>query len=218
MTDLSFHPKMLASALENAVIFSTDKAGLSVNDTIRISFDEQGLRFMGRGRYSCSCQSLEPLNEVDEYPTFELFLGLDEAGNAAKVLRGMDGAGRKDTTVDLAVLEGGMVAVLAGPEAVVTFENVEHADELRSTEEFEGVYEVIEKALALPPQETPPTTPIVWTRGVVRKLDKVKLGSPAHESDRWAVHWLGGASWAVTTEAEGTMFTALLESARDGLE
>lgn len=217
MTDLSFHPKVLASALENAVIFSTDKAGLSVNDTIRISFDEQGLRFMGRGRYSCSCQSLEPLNEVDEYPTFELFLGLDEAGDAAKALRGMDGAGRKDTTVDLAVLGEGVVAVLAGPEAVVTFEDVEHADELRSTEEFEGIYEVIDKALALPPHPSP-TSPVVFTRGVLAKLGKVKLGPPLHDADRWEAYHLGGATWAIAMQAEGTHFTALMESARDGLE
>lgn len=220
MGEVLIHPKRLAEAIDNAVLFSADKAGLAVNHTIMVDWSpERGtLRFLGRGRYSCSVQELAPANPQVQCPGFDVYLDLDDAIDAAKALRATEGAGRKDTTVNLVRLGERSAAVMYGTSRVAVLEDSPEAHEVRSTDDFEGIYEVVERAYAMPVATASPVSPVVLTRGVVKKLDKIKLGAPLHDADRWEFHWIGGASWRVRAAAEGTTVTVMLESCRDGLE
>lgn len=163
-------------------------------------------------------QELSPVNDDADNEAFDFYLDVDDAAEMAKALRTMEGAGRKDTTVNLVNIGEHCVVALAGTSQVATFEDSPDAHEVRSTDDFEGIFEVVERAYALPVATAIPTPSVVWTRGVLKKLDKIKLGTPLSEADRWEAHWIGGASWRYRVESEGTTFTAMLESCRDGME
>lgn len=216
---LLVHPKRFAEALDNVALFSTDKKGLEVNDTVWVSWTGETLRLMGRGRYSAGLHDMAPY-DGEKPDQWSLILDLDDAVEAAKVLKKVEGAGRKDASVYVTLINEDHVAVYAGESHVLSLQQVPDHKELRSTDDYEGIYEQLETISELPRQETPPTSPIVWTRGVINKLLKVRLGDAHHEADRFECHWIGGATWAyrLLSPNHPAAFVAMLESTRDNLE
>lgn len=210
------HPKRLQEALENSALFTTDKAGLAVNDTVRVGFDGERLVFAGRGRYSCSIHRLTPTKPCLGMPTWDTLINLDQADAAIAALKGVDGIGKKDTTVEVHHLEGGFL-VSDGAEPIVSLREDEDSTALRGDEEFSGIFDALDAAEEL---EAQPLTNerLVWTKGVLAKLAKVKLGSPIRDEDMWSAEWLGGATfrYQMADHESGADFTAYLEATREG--
>lgn len=219
MTDsLAIHPRRLAEGLENVAKFSKDAKGLEVNDTVYISWTGEAMRLMGRGRY---CAGLHDMSvQSGEAEQWDLIIDIEDAVELGKMLKKVDGAGRKDGSVSLTQISSDHVAIHQGEHHVASLTQVEEHEEYRGSEEFEGIYEQLEKIAELPRQEAPPTSPITWTRGVIKKLLEVRVGDAHSEADRFECHWIGGATWAyrIISPNHPAAFLALLESTRDNLE
>lgn len=197
--------------------FSTDKAGLEVSDSVWASWTGETFRFMGRGRYSAMVYDLAPSAESQDEP-WSVILSLDTAKEVSAALKKVDGAGRKDSTIDVMGLGETSVALTSGADTLAHLEDAPGAEDLRSTEEFEGFYEKLETISEMPAEELPPTSPIVFTKGVIAKLSKLKVDVPAREEDRYELHHIGGATWVYRFYGEQCAAVVMLESCRDNLE
>ena len=214
---LTARPSLLAGGLNNAVEFSTNKKGLEVNDSIYVAWTGETLRFMGRGRYSGCVYDLAA-SSYDDEPPWNVIVSLDTAKEAATALRKSPGAGRKDTTVDIVRLDDGSIHFMAGTEAIAILQNAPGHENLRSSDEFEGFYEKLERISEWPAEEIPPASPIVFTRDVVAKLGKLKTDLPNRDEDRWELHYIGGATWIYRYMGEFAAAAVMLESCRDSLD
>lgn len=216
---LQVHPKRLAEALENAALFSNDTKGLEVNDTVYVGWTGETLRLMGRGRYSAGLHDMA-VNDGDRPEPWDVIIDIEDAQELGKMLKKIEGAGRKDAAIYLTKVNDDHVAIYQGESHLASLSQIEEHEDYRGSDEFEGIYEQLEKIAELPRQETPPVSPIVWTRGVVKKLLKIRVGDAHHDADRFECHWLGGATWAyrILSPQNPVAFVALLESTRDNLE
>lgn len=214
---LTARPSLLAGGLTNAVEFSTNKKGLEVNDSIYIAWTGETLRFMGRGRYSGCVYDLAAESSESEDP-WSVIVSIDTAKDVATTLRKAPGAGKKDTTVDIVYVSDGSIHFMMGTESLATLENAPGHEDLRSSEEFEGFYERLERIAEWPSEEVPPASPIVFTRDVVAKLGKLKTDQPNRDEDRWELHYIGGATWIYRFMGENAAAAVMLESCRDSLE
>lgn len=211
------HPKQFAQGLDNAVVFSTDKAGLEVSDSVWASWTGETFRFMGRGRYSAMVYDLAPSAESKDSP-WSVILSLDTAKEVSAALKKVDGAGRKDSTIDVIGLSETSAALTSGADTLAHLEDAPGAEDLRSTEEFEGFYEKLETISEMPAEPVPPVSPIVFTKGVITKLSKLKADVPSRDEDRWELHHIGGATWVYRYHGERCAAVVMLESCRDNLE
>lgn len=207
------HPKRLVEAFENAILFSSDAKGFETNDTVLVGFDGEHLVFTGRGKYSCCVHRLTPASECGAEP-WDVIVDIDSALDSVAALKKVDGYGRKDTTVEVHSIESGFF-VSDGAEAVATLLEDEDSSALRGDDEFQGMYEVVDKAQALPalPFEN---DSLAFTRGVLAKLAKVKLGSPLKDENVWGAQYLGGATFRFLMTDHDANFEAYLEATREG--
>lgn len=215
---ITARPTLVAGGLKNAIEFSKDKKGLEVNDSIYVAWTGETLRFMGRGRYSGCVYDLAASSHDNEEP-WDVIVSLDTAAEAEEAIRKSPGAGRKDTVVDLVKLSDGRIFIGSGETPFYILENAPGHEELRSTDEYEGFYEKLERISEWPADPIPPAAPIVFTRDVIAKLGKLKTDmAPKDDIGRYELHFLGGATWIYRYQGHTAAAAVMLESCRDNLD
>lgn len=217
---LRVHPKRFAQALDNAAEFTEDKRGTEVNDSVWVSWTGETLRTMGRGRYVAGLHDLGIIDVTEDGGQWSLVIHVEEAREVATAIKRIKGSGGKDAAITLRVVDDNEVAVFDGEHHVTSMVQLEDHEDYRGDGEHKGLYEELEYISELPRTELPPAEPIVWTRGVIKKLLKVYVGDPQKDWDRFECHWIGGATWAyrILSESHESAFVAMLESTRDNLE
>lgn len=217
---LLVHPKRFAQALDNAAEFTEDKRGTEVNDSVWVSWTGETLRTMGRGRYAAGLHDLGVISGGDTVDYWSIIVHVEDAREVAKTVKGIKGSGSKDASVALRVIDDNEVGVFEGEHHLTSLIQLDDHEEYRATKDRKGIYEELERIAELPRFEEPPATPIVWTRGVLKKLLKVFVGDPQKDWDRFEAHWIGGATWAyrIVSPNHESAFVAMMESTRDNLE
>ena len=113
MATFDIHPKGLADILANAVDVGKDK---TTHPLIYLRASGDTLHAYGRGRYAAGRDSRPFTADSPQYA--ELVLTEDEAAELASVLRGLEGAGRKETTVCMSITERINLKVEYGAEII----------------------------------------------------------------------------------------------------
>lgn len=214
---LSVHPRRLAEALENSINFTREKKSndrYDINDTIWVGWTGEVLNVRGRSSYSASIHTLT-LDHAESTP-WTVIIDVEDADALQKTLKGVEGSNAKDTRVTLTTIDADEVALHQGERYLGSFLQVEEEE----PGEFDRVWGNLDYIGSLQGRRTPPTAPLAWTRIVLEKLLKVRVGDGHKAWDRFEVHWLGGATWScrIVSEDGQSVFTGLLESTRDNLE
>lgn len=138
------HPKQLADLLANAVDIGKDNPRISVNSLVMLSVTGAYLYAYGRGRYSAG-RDWRQL-EADRPLSGQITLTEAEAEELASVLRGVEGAGRKGTVVEVAMADRDRLVVHSGPTVLCDLPDADPGnitfgkpDEVSDWEEIEGL-------------------------------------------------------------------------------
>jgi hypothetical protein len=113
MAQFPIHPKHLADLLANAVDIGKDK---TTHPLIYLRASGDSLHVYGRGRYAAGKDSRSFEAESPQYA--EIVITEDEAAELATALRGVEGVGRKETLVTVAVTERDMLTVTYGEDTL----------------------------------------------------------------------------------------------------
>jgi len=194
------HPKHLADALANAVDMGKDKLTRPLI-YLRVSGDT--LHAYGRGLYTAGRDSREFRADSPQYA--EIVITEDEAAELATALRGVEGAGRKETTVSVAVAERTHLKVEYGaeilcelPDADDLQETFGEPDEVSDWEEIDILLGEISNS-----QDSPPLTRFGFQKDILARLNKIRADSNVMDI---ALHPTGHA----TGIALGSTFRALV--------
>lgn len=217
---LVIHPKRLAEALDSAVHFTKEKKPsgtidrVDINDTVWIRWDGEVVDVRGRCSYSACIHTIE-VYRADAEP-WTIIIDVEDAIALSKALKKADGANAADTESMMTVIDEDEILLSQGNTQFGSFLQVEEEEE----GEFEHLWGNLDWIRDQPRHETPPTAPLAWTRIVLEKLLKIRVGDTHRAWDRFEVHWIGGATWTcrVASEDGRSVFTGLLESTRDNLE
>ena len=181
MAQFTIHPKELADLLANAVDIGKDKPSVSINELVMLSCNGGFLSAIGRGRYTAGRDWRWV--ETDVPLSGSVVLTEPECEELASVLRGVEGAGRKGTTVSVTLTDREAFRVTQGtdilcelPDADPTNATFGEPDEVSDWEEVEELLTRLEHA-ALSEQRGP------WAVSTEILTRVNKLRSPTHVAD-----------------------------------
>lgn len=170
----SIHPKALADMLANAVDIGKDK---TTHGLILLAASGSTLHAYGRGRYTAGRDS-RPFTAKDDHQFAEIVITEDEATELAGVLRGLEGAGRKDTTIGVVMTERGMLTVRNGedilcelPDADTNQVSFGMPDEISDWEEIDSLLMDIIRGPA------PAMTRFAFQKDILARLNKIRADS-----------------------------------------
>lgn len=173
-------PKQLFEQLENAVMFSTSD-NPPINDTIYLRLGEGFMVTAGRGKYAAGIDT-RPVESVDP-EVAEVIMDPEEVMTFVREAKKIKGFGGKTARVSLKVSPQSL-AVSFGNEHFELGRS-ELADEVETTEEFEGIYDHLFRMIAENRSWDVPQR-IVVLRKMFKLLDKIKTGATAKDEDPFA--------------------------------
>lgn len=210
MSLVAIHPKDLAEAFDNVVHVCTDKTA-TYNEVVKIEWGNKHLYVHGRGRYTASVERREVLIEPSDMG--EVFYAhITELKEVASALKKVEGAGRSDTTVTMHLDEGRLV-ISSGTVAVAVLDDVDPERLTESTADSIGQWEEVLDMMGHKPLDG---RPLAFTRDLIKRLDKVRVGKVNQPYDVWDFANLDGNTVGVKF---GKNLTVLLEAVkREGYE
>lgn len=172
MATFTIHPKELADILANAVDIGKDK---TTHPLIYLRACAATLHVYGRGRYAAGVD-YRPFN-ADGAQYAEIVITEDEASELATVLRGMEGAGRKGTTVDVEIIERQKLLIGQGtfcdlPDADTNEVSFGMPDEVSDWEEIDILLEEVRC------KRPEPLTRFGFQKDVLARMNKIRADSP----------------------------------------
>ncbi|MDS2171637.1 hypothetical protein Q7C18_02905 [Nesterenkonia sp. CL21] len=183
MSAANVHPKLLAELIDNAVEFSTYKGPSDFNDTIYLRPEDGALTAYGFHLYALLRES----REVEGMePGDGLMVDRYEVADFAKALRKVDGFGRKDTAVQVEL--GSRFTVTHGDQTLVDLGESPSAENLGSTAEHVGLYELADEWLGREDREV---RGVRLTKDMAQKLTKIKTGKPPSDVEVWEMRAVG---------------------------
>lgn len=166
------HPKQLADLLANAVDIGKDNPRISVNSLVMLSVTGAYLYAYGRGRYAAGRDWLQL--KTDRPLSGKITLTEAEAEELASALRGVEGAGRVGTVVDVSLGDRGRLLVHTGPTILCDLPDADpenltfgNPDEISDWEEIESL---ISECEANPHMASPQA----FTLEILTKLNKIR--------------------------------------------
>lgn len=199
MATFAIHPRELADILANAVDIGKDK---TTHPLIYLRASGDTLHAYGRGRYAAGTDSRPFTAGEPQYA--ELVITEDEASELATVLRAVEGAGRKGTTIGVTMVERQSLTVEDGatilcelPDADTNETSFGMPDEVSDWEEIDGLLAEFER-------HTPsPITRFGFQKDILARMNKIRADSPVMDM---ALHPRGHAVGV----ALGSTFRALI--------
>ena len=185
MSTFTIHPKDFSDLLSNAVDIGKDRPAVSINELVMLSCSGAILSAYGRGRYTAG----RDWRQVDtDIPlSGAVTLTESECEELAAALRGVEGSGRKGTTVTVTLSDRQALRVTTGtdilcelPDADPTSATFGEPDEVSDWEEIDNLISVIEEA-ALTQQRGP------WAVAteILTRINKIRADT--HVAD-FAIH------------------------------
>jgi hypothetical protein len=195
----NIHPKELADILANAVDIGKDK---TTRPLICLAASGDTLHAYGRGQFTAGRDYRRFKTETPQFGA--LVITEDEATELATTLRGLEGAGRKETTVFVYLLERDRLRVESGedtlcdlPDADTNQETFGMPDELSDWEEIDELLMDIAKG------PSPALQRFGFQKDVLARMNKIRADSPVMDI---ALHPTGHAVGI----ALGSTFRALI--------
>lgn len=199
MAVFRIHPKALADMLANAVDIGKDK---TTHPLIYLRASGDSLHVYGRGRFAAGKDSRPFDAGAPQYA--ELVITEDEAAELATTLRGVEGAGRKETLVTAEIIERSTLKVQYGeeilcelPDADVNEVSFGMPDELSDWDEMDELLTEIQSGPA------PALTSFGFQKDILARMNKIRADSPVMDI---ALHPTGHAVGI----ALGSTFRALI--------
>lgn len=210
MSLVSIHPKDLAEAFDNVVHVCTNKTA-TYNEVVKVEWGNKHLYVHGRGRYTASVERREVLIEPSGMGE-AFYAHITELKEVASALKKVEGAGRADTTVTMH-LDAGRLVINSGTVAVAVLDDVDPERLTESTTDSIGQWEEVLDVMGREPLEG---RPLAFTRDIIKRLDKVRVGKTNQPYDVFDFAWLGGNTVGVKF---GKNMTVLLETVeREGYQ
>jgi len=173
MATFRMHPKNLADMLANAVDIGKDKTTHSLI-YLRVSADT--LFVYGRGRYTAGRDSRQFDAEEPQYA--ELVITEDEASELATALRGVEGAGRKETLVTVTVTERDALHVQYGEDVLCELPDADTNEATFGMPDEVSDWDEIDELLAEIAKGGPPLTRYGFQKDILARMNKIRADSP----------------------------------------
>lgn len=173
MATFLIHPKHLADMLANAVDIGKDK---TTHPLIYLRASADTLHVYGRGRYTAGKDS-RPF-ESDEPQYAELVITEDEAAELATTLRGVEGAGRKETLVTVTVTERGSLTVQYGEDVLCELPDADTNEVSFGMPDEVSDWEEIDILLGEIAKGGPPLTRYGFQKDILARMNKIRADSP----------------------------------------
>ena len=166
------NPKQLADLLANVVDIAKDNPAISVNSLLMLSATGAYLYAYGRGRYTAGrdwrqLKTDVPLNG-------QITLTEAEAEELASVLRGVEGAGRVGSVVDVALTDRARLVISSGSEIHCDLPDADpenltfgNPDEVSDWEEIESLISECEDSPHF-------ASPQAFTLDILTRLNKIR--------------------------------------------
>jgi len=174
MATFDIHPRALADALANAVDIGKDK---TTHPLIYLRACAATLHVYGRGRYAAGVDSRPFKAESAQYA--EIVITEDEAAELAQALRGVEGVGRKETTINVAIQERIQLKVQYGDEILCELPDADtlqisfgEPDEVDDWQEIDLLLEEIRC------QRPEPLTRFGFQKDILARMNKIRSDSP----------------------------------------
>lgn len=207
---VSIHPKDLAEMFENVSALCLDKQA-TYSEVVRVAWGDKHLTVMGRGRYTASRERREVLIEPSNMGGF-FHAHIADLKEVASALKKVEGAGRAGTVVTIQVIDG-QLTIRSGTIDLAVLSDADPERVTESTDTEVGLWEEVETVMAMKPNPVPA---IAFTRDLLKRIDKVRVGKPNQPSDVWDFAVLGGNTVGLKF---GANMIVLLEAVeRDGYE
>lgn len=185
-------------------MFTYDKTA-PVNDVIMLRWSKivGHIEALGRGRYCASHEKRPALISPAPGRQTHRALHVDDVKDVAGQLKKLEGVGRAGTTVTIEF--GERTRIMSGPDLVADLADADPDNETWGDTEHVGLWEEIETAMAREPLQSPA---IAFTRDLIARLGKIRIGKVQQGTDVWDFALLGGNTVGVRF---GPNFTGLLE-------
>lgn len=211
MSVVSIHPKNLAEMLENVMHVCQDKTAI-YNEVVKLAWGGNTLSVFGRGRYTASSERREVLVEPSTDSSVLFYIHIGDCKEVAGALKKVEGAGRAGTVVTMQVIDGQLV-IRDGTQDLAVLDNADPEGLTESTDDSIGIWEDVVTAMGREPVRS---SPLAFTRDLLKRLDKVRVGKTNQSYDVFDFAVLGGNTVGVKF---GNSMTVLLEAVeRKGYE
>lgn len=174
MATFLMHPKHLADMLANAVDIGKDK---TTHPLIYLRVSADTLHVYGRGRFTAGKDS-RPFDS-DEPQYAELVITEDEAAELATTLRGVEGAGRKETLVMVTLTERDKLTVEYGAEQLCSLPDADTNEVSFGMPDEVSDWEEIDLLLAeiINAQQAAVLPPLGFQKDVLARMNKIRADS-----------------------------------------
>lgn len=176
MATFDIHPRALADGLANAVDVGKDK---TTHPLICLRASGNTLHVYGRGRFAAGRDSRPFKAELAQYA--EVILTEDEAAELATTLRGVEGVGRKETTVNVHMQERERIKVQYGEEILCDLPDADglqisygEPDDMSDWDEIDDML----KAVAMAELSGPAMTRYGFQKDILARMNKIRSDSP----------------------------------------
>jgi hypothetical protein len=174
MATFRIHPKDMADILANAVDIGKDK---TTHPLICLAASADSLHAYGRGRYTAG-RDWRPF-DADGAQYAAIVITEDEAAELATALRGVEGAGRKDTRIGVTMTERGTLTVRNGEDVLCELPDADtneisfgEPDDLSDWEEIDELLMDIRRS-----QDSQPLTRFAFQKDILARMNKIRADS-----------------------------------------
>lgn len=172
MAQFLIHPKHLADMLANAVDIGKDK---TTHPLIYLRVSGDTLHAYGRGRYTAGRDSRPFTAEDLQYA--EIVITEDEAAELASTLRGVEGAGRKETLITVTVDERALFKVVYGDDILCELPDADTNEISFGMPDEVSDWEEIDELLVEIAKGGPPLTRYGFQKDILARMNKIRADS-----------------------------------------
>lgn len=176
MATFDIHPRALADALANAVDMGKDKL---TRPLICLRASANTLHVYGRGLYTAGKDSRPFKAELAQYA--EIILTEEEGAELAQTLRGVEGVGRKETTVAVYIQERDRLKVQYGEDILCDLPDADpeqltygEPDDMSDWDEIDDML----TAVAMAELSGPSMARFGFQKDILARLNKIRSDSP----------------------------------------
>lgn len=182
------------------------------NEVVKVGWDGKHLGVIGRGRYTASSEAREVLVEPSTSAGECFYIHIGDCKDVAGALKKVEGAGRAGTVVTMQIIDEQLV-IRDGTQDLAVLDNADPEQLTESTADSVGIWEDVVNVMAREPVKA---SPLAFTRDLLKRLDKVRVGKTNQPYDVFDFAVLGGNTVGVKF---GNSMTVLLEAVeRKGYE
>lgn len=205
------HPKQLADLLANAVDIGKDNPKISVNSLVMLSVTGAYLYAYGRGRFTAGRDWREL--KTDGPLDGQITLTEAEAEELASVLRGVEGAGRVGTVVDVSLDSRTRLLVQSGPQVLCDLPDADpgnltfgNPDEVSDWEEIESLISECENSTHI-------ASPQAFALEILTRLNKIRAKTSvaditSHPSGKFIAVALGPSFRGLAAGVDRTLYAS----------